>query len=265
MKSVDLDSWTDEQTTNMELWGNEKGNCYWESKLFEMDSSNKGHNHEARGDGYVPLDGKLESFVRTKYVLGKWKNDSDRESFASSSTSTSTNSGNASAQTTTADVNNNNLNLLDDLLGNTNRVEQSRFQSNVPKAVPKSKVNPTVDLLRQSSSNVSVSPQSQSQSPLQSNQSTGNSMNRGDLKKNILSLYSTPTNSNPNLVSQQQFRPAMSMNQQHQQVSSTSSINGSATSSMNNVWSTNSNTNSTNNVSRGGYTTTDDPFKNVWQ
>lgn len=258
VKSVDLDSWTDEQTSNMELWGNEKGNLYWESKLFEMDSSSKGHNHDGRGDGYVPLDGKLESFVRTKYVLGKWKKDTERETFASSSSSPSSSVSNVAS--TSSILQNDNTSMLDDLLGNSNRVEQSRFQSNVPRPAPKSTINPVVDLLKQSTtSSVTSSP-----SPSQSVQPTGNSVNRGDLKKNILSLYSTPTNSNQNLVSQQFKQPQPQMMQQ--QFSSTSSINGSANSSSSNVWNTNNNTNSNNNLPRGDRSyVNNDPFKNVWQ
>ncbi|ODQ44779.1 hypothetical protein PICMEDRAFT_36812, partial [Pichia membranifaciens NRRL Y-2026] len=33
VKSVDLDSWTDEQTESMCSWGNKRANAYWESKL----------------------------------------------------------------------------------------------------------------------------------------------------------------------------------------------------------------------------------------
>lgn len=244
VKSVDLDSWTDEQTANMELWGNEKGNLYWESKLFEANNTPMGDGH---GAGYVPQDGKIESFVRTKYVLGKWKKDVDRESYASSSASSSSLSVTPSATTSTPTAQK--ANLLDDLLGNSNKVEQSRFQANVVSA-PKSKVNPTVDLLRQSTAG-----SQSSQLPIQSNQSTGGSVSRGDLKKNILSLYSTPTNSNNNLASRQfQAAPAHPMH-----TSSTSSINGSVSgnSSQTNVWGSA--------VPSQREFVGEDPFRNVWQ
>ncbi|QPG73561.1 hypothetical protein FOA43_000873 [Brettanomyces nanus] len=57
VKSVDLDSWTDEQVKSMVMWGNGKANAYWESKLCE---------------GYVPNEAKIENFIRTKYDLKKW-------------------------------------------------------------------------------------------------------------------------------------------------------------------------------------------------
>lgn len=57
VKLVDLDAWTDEQVELMVKWGNEKCNGYWEAKLPE---------------GYVPDASKIENFIRTKYDLKKW-------------------------------------------------------------------------------------------------------------------------------------------------------------------------------------------------
>ncbi|KAK9458570.1 uncharacterized protein V1516DRAFT_682514 [Lipomyces oligophaga] len=57
VKSVDLDSWTDEQLKNMVHWGNVKANKYWEATL------SKGHQ---------PVDTKMENFIRTKYELKRW-------------------------------------------------------------------------------------------------------------------------------------------------------------------------------------------------
>lgn len=273
VKSVDLDSWTDEQTANMESWGNQKANAYWESKLFEMDA-NKGH-HTERGDGYVPIDGKVDSFVRTKYCLGKWKKDTDRDAFAKSGKPSSNNSSAESMYTTSSQQQQQNqkqqVNLLDDILGNSSRVEKSRFQSNTPVAqVNKSKVNPTVDLLKQTTNTAGTTSNISSNSNSSSNTAISNSNfnAKSDLKKNILSLYSTPTSSNFNLQQQQpqqqrqSFPIASTMMQSS--VSSTVSVNGSANSSTSNVWSTNTNANtSNNNVSRGYIN--DDPFKNVWQ
>lgn len=34
VKSVDLDSWTNEQVENMIRWGNARANKYWEAKLI---------------------------------------------------------------------------------------------------------------------------------------------------------------------------------------------------------------------------------------
>ncbi|KAK5105712.1 hypothetical protein LTR62_002347 [Meristemomyces frigidus] len=57
VKSIDLDSWTDEQLSSMVRWGNKRANRYWEAKLAE---------------GHVPNDSKIESFIRTKYDSKRW-------------------------------------------------------------------------------------------------------------------------------------------------------------------------------------------------
>ena len=57
VKSVDLDSWTDEQLQSMLNWGNARANKYWEAKLAA---------------GHKPSDSKVESFIRTKYELKRW-------------------------------------------------------------------------------------------------------------------------------------------------------------------------------------------------
>ncbi|KAK9466650.1 hypothetical protein V1512DRAFT_263129 [Lipomyces arxii] len=57
VKSVDLDSWTDEQLQNMVRWGNIKANKYWEANLES---------------GHEPVDSKMDNFIRTKYELKRW-------------------------------------------------------------------------------------------------------------------------------------------------------------------------------------------------
>jgi len=57
VKSVDLDSWTDEQLASMKLWGNARANKYWEAKL---------------ANDHVPTEAKLENFIRTKYDTKRW-------------------------------------------------------------------------------------------------------------------------------------------------------------------------------------------------
>ncbi|KAL1306106.1 hypothetical protein AAFC00_004223 [Neodothiora populina] len=57
VKSVDLDSWTDEQLQSMLRWGNSRANKYWEAKL---------------APGHVPADSKMENFIRTKYDSKRW-------------------------------------------------------------------------------------------------------------------------------------------------------------------------------------------------
>lgn len=57
VKSVDLDSWTDDQLSNMVRWGNARANKYWEKNLAL---------------GHVPTDAKIESFIKTKYDSKRW-------------------------------------------------------------------------------------------------------------------------------------------------------------------------------------------------
>lgn len=57
VKSVDLDSWTDEQLQSILSWGNARANKYWEAKL---------------ASGHVPSEAKIENFIRTKYELKRW-------------------------------------------------------------------------------------------------------------------------------------------------------------------------------------------------
>ncbi|KAF9876321.1 stromal membrane-associated protein [Colletotrichum karsti] len=60
VKSVDLDSWTDEQLKSILSWGNARANKYWEAKL---------------APGHVPSESKIENFIRTKYELKRWTMD----------------------------------------------------------------------------------------------------------------------------------------------------------------------------------------------
>jgi len=57
VKSVDLDSWTDEQLQSILSWGNARANKYWEAKL---------------APGHTPSEAKIENFIRTKYELKRW-------------------------------------------------------------------------------------------------------------------------------------------------------------------------------------------------
>ncbi|KAH6679664.1 stromal membrane-associated protein-like protein [Halenospora varia] len=57
VKSVDLDSWTDEQLQSVLKWGNSRANKYWEAKL---------------APGHVPSEAKIENFIRTKYESKRW-------------------------------------------------------------------------------------------------------------------------------------------------------------------------------------------------
>lgn len=57
VKSVDLDSWTDEQMASILAWGNARANKYFEAKL---------------APGHVPSESKIENFIRTKYEIKRW-------------------------------------------------------------------------------------------------------------------------------------------------------------------------------------------------
>lgn len=63
VKSVDLDSWTDEQLQSVLNWGNARANKYWEAKL---------------APGHTPSESKIENFIRTKYELKRWAMDGPR-------------------------------------------------------------------------------------------------------------------------------------------------------------------------------------------
>jgi stromal membrane-associated protein len=60
VKSVDLDSWTDEQLASIVSWGNARAKKYWEAKLAPE---------------HVPSEAKIENFIRTKYELKRWTMD----------------------------------------------------------------------------------------------------------------------------------------------------------------------------------------------
>ncbi|KAL2203140.1 ArfGap-domain-containing protein [Sarocladium strictum] len=60
VKSVDLDSWTEEQMKSILSWGNARANKYWEAKL---------------APGHAPSESKIENFIRTKYELKRWTMD----------------------------------------------------------------------------------------------------------------------------------------------------------------------------------------------
>ncbi|GAA5973854.1 hypothetical protein JCM11641_003194 [Rhodosporidiobolus odoratus] len=57
IKSVDLDTWTPEQISVVQRWGNKRANAYWEAHLKQ---------------GHIPPDHKMESFIRSKYETKRW-------------------------------------------------------------------------------------------------------------------------------------------------------------------------------------------------
>lgn len=225
VKSVDLDAWTDEQVELMIKWGNEKANWYWESKLPE---------------NYVPNDLKIENFIRTKYEMKKWAASGAIPDPLSINLGTGSSSrpipqqesnsndllGGFSPKRSTAPASTSPRTLLDDDFGlftSSSSPSQAHSRS---APIPPTRGVPTTG------ARVS-SPQAQSQTPVarvkspqaQSAQSTGGSISsinngRPDLKKSILSLYSSPSSSSSFIQPQQQ-------QQQHQQTyrNNTGSVN----------------------------------------
>ncbi|EMG46276.1 hypothetical protein G210_3482 [Candida maltosa Xu316] len=195
VKSVDLDAWTDDQIENMVKWGNKKANSFWEDKL---------------PDNYIPDQSKIENFIRTKYDLKKW---------ASSSTIPNPSTIKIQNHNNNNTTKNNNSLLHteddDDDFGHFNhaKVVSPHKRSSKLAPAPTKTVLPPAPL---SASTTPTPPPPSSSSPfgaasvplpargssqqIQSAQSTGGSMTsnsgRPDLKKSILSLYSSPSASN---------------------------------------------------------------------
>ncbi|KAI0464452.1 hypothetical protein LJB42_002067 [Komagataella kurtzmanii] len=155
VKSVDLDVWTEEQLRSMCKWGNAKGNAYWEASL---------------PDNYIPNEGKMANFIRTKYEMKKWTASKELPDPASISVVKKTvvePSPKPSSQT---------------------QISASTQQPTLVSRPEPKKSNSRslldLDFGSKSSSSTSIL----SQPPPQDS-------SRPDLKKSILSLYSTPTSS----------------------------------------------------------------------
>ena len=284
VKSVDLDSWTDEQTDSMCSWGNKRANAYWEAKLKPRSQS------EVELGGYVPLDGKVESFVRTKYVLGKWKDDGPRDASryrnvrtgsvisSSSSSSSAANVSNAAGNTQKSNIDTDPLaSLLDIGPPQASPVAQSSSASSFldrPASVNRSRTNPTLSLLEQHSGPTSGEKQQQfqqqQQQQFQQQQQQQQQRNNGrpDLKKSILSLYSSPSPSASNISLGGGYSNTFNRTPSHTGSSANStfsSINAPAVSS--NVWSSSTTATAAaaaSTVTQNKNIVGDDPFRNVW-
>lgn len=199
VKSVDLDAWTDEQIKQIVKWGNERCNIYWESKL---------------PSGYIPDQSKLENFIRTKYELKKWASSSRiPDPFSLKGTPQSQNDVEVkelahqaaprkerSVEILATEANGgNNVSLLDDDFGaftsSSSTVSNSKSNTNEANKPPSNHLSQLIDF-NQSSSKMNVNAH---QSP-QGTGGSANSTNRPDLKKSILSLYSSPSGSTSSVV-----------------------------------------------------------------
>lgn len=231
VKSVDLDAWTDEQVELMVKWGNGKCNSHWEAKL---------------PDGYVPDQLKIENFIRTKYDMKKWAGSSvvpDPMTMSAPASASaplvSKGSGkdngidllqgnSVSASSSTKSTPALSTNLLDDDFGSFTSASTSSVPS-VPSAKPRSQTSSVSDNNRNFTShnnnplpNIPI----QSGSNLSSPQGTGGSMSNGrpDLKKSILSLYSSPSSSSSSFTPQTFNQPPV----QARQTYSTQSVDTSS-------------------------------------
>ena len=209
VKSVDLDAWTDEQVELMVKWGNEKCNIYWESKL---------------PDGYVPDQLKIDNFIRTKYDLKKWASSSTIPNPLSIKASGCQNAGLTTAQHTSESHKSKHSDLgpADLLSGHSSKMEphgsllDDDFGSFTSSPSPKAStpVTSTRNTTALKSNQQRSNPTTQHKLPtqntsdgagIQSAQSTGGSFSntRPDLKKSILSLYSSPKSSSSSFIQPQ--------------------------------------------------------------
>lgn len=215
VRSVDLDSWSDDQLSNMIKWGNRRANIYWEHAL---------------PNEYVPTEGRIANFIRTKYELKRWVLSQQVPDPASLDTESPSSSAPAATSTPPPRVSNESTplaqvkkslvsdskptsaSLIPDLLGDsaappsaspTVQTRQTSVSSStnsshfaVPPPVPsKATTAPKPSSLLGDFGDFTSSPptpaRSASQSP--SNQSSKPSSvaanGRQDLKKSILSLY----------------------------------------------------------------------------
>jgi stromal membrane-associated protein len=253
VKSVDLDTWTDDQVKSMVLWGNAKANQYWEEGLPQ---------------GYIPDGGKIENFIRTKYEMKKWAKGPlpDPSTLSGQPSQTIQKIEKHQQQQPVQNpqrplnISNSSSQLLDLEFGSPIAAPVPQHSHSQP---PTRLTTPSIPQLThsQSQNNVQAKPQGVSSRP--------------ELKKSILSLYSVPiaTTSAPNF-SQQSFNSTGSQSTQSSNNSSLQGLNYSRPQqvpmpqvqqqwnglSTQNEWATTTTTNST----QRGNGLDDDLFKNVW-
>jgi stromal membrane-associated protein len=222
VRSIDLDSWSDEHMEKMITWGNRRANLYWENKL---------------PPNYVPDDSKIQNFIRTKYDLKRWVmsggmpdpatlDDQAEDSVPLSTVQKQLNHGEKAPAPKPRPAESS-AGLIPDLLGgdsqptrapavneqiNTNAVDSKPPATN--KQPPPAKIQtskPATDSLLGldfSSPPGSGSPTSATSNSPVSNQpaaaASSRRASRPDLKKSILSLYSNPRPQQPQPQQQQQ-------------------------------------------------------------
>ncbi|ODQ65296.1 ArfGap-domain-containing protein [Nadsonia fulvescens var. elongata DSM 6958] len=182
VKSVDLDDWTQDQIESMIAWGNGKANQYWEAKL---------------PDNYRPDESKIDNYIRTKYDLKRWV-------ASAQIPDPKTLKGDAAASDKAPVISTPSAKL--DMAGSKSRPvvgsshAQGQSHNNVPapqKAPPSPvKKAPQADLLSLDFNN-NASPSASASAASASATVSNAQSSRPDLKKSILSLYSSPRPQQP--------------------------------------------------------------------
>lgn len=286
VRSIDLDTWNDQQLEKLVEFGNKRANAYWEAKL---------------PPNYVPDESKIPSFIKTKYELKRWcGSEADLSSQPAQAPPQvppkvrSDSPFNANPSSSAASTGS---------FGSFSNARSSAPPSVAPSVAPSaasstansSTVNSrtssshssAVDLLNLDFSQPSSSSPSAKPSLRQPPVQPAAQKDRNDVKKSILSLYSQPVKPTP-----AQQRPQFGQFQQAS--SSSSSLNNtgfnntglSSTSSLNSTGLNNSGFNSSSSVNStglgnsgmsnsgtgnsgfGGFTSGndfDDDFSSVWK
>ncbi|KFH47508.1 hypothetical protein ACRE_016410 [Hapsidospora chrysogenum ATCC 11550] len=211
VKSVDLDSWTEEQMKSILSWGNARANKYWEAKL---------------APGHVPSESKIENFIRTKYELKRWAMDGpipdpstldadgddnlplsavkEKQSINRSASAGTGSAGQSSARRPAAPP-------VVDLIGGVENTPP-RASTTGPPATSASKVPPKADPAppKSTPSNASLlgldflGESSAPPRPASTGASTPGAQSRPDLKQSILSLYASAPKPQPPQQTQHQ-------------------------------------------------------------
>ncbi|KTW25739.1 hypothetical protein T552_03352 [Pneumocystis carinii B80] len=200
VKSVDLDSWTNEQLENMIRWGNERANKYWEAKLIP---------------GHIPSESKIDNYIRTKYETKRWVMDgpipdpstfdecTDNEIIHNivSSHVLDKNSASSVASKAAKQVYTKEHQILGNLFPFSEKKEaplhhhhHHHHHQNLSRQNPIKSKEPLFKSNLKNHSNILEFHESQSSN-------THEKSSRANLKTSILSLYSTTSTSQPNILS----------------------------------------------------------------
>lgn len=232
VKSVDLDAWTDEQVELMVKWGNEKCNSYWESKLppgYVPDQLKIENFIRTKYDlkKWTESSTIPDPMTMTKTSASTSISNPEISNGAGSGTGSGAGSGTGDLLNGLSSPSTSNSrsmqtkstpalsdNLLDDDFGsftsasNSPTTRSASTSSSKPqqKTTPGSTAGVNSNIPRGNTTNIPM--QSSSNFSLSSPQGTGGSMSNGgrpDLKKSILSLYSSPSSSSSSFMNQPQI------------------------------------------------------------